>query len=359
MVFDLGTILSGFFDVGSAAVPYFIVVFAVEQLPRPAAARPAVRHGRPQADDRGTYLVSAALVAVLGFLLLSGSLDDWSFMRWCSVTFFLASAGASSAYLTVSEIFPLETRALAIALFFAVGTAVGGITGPVLFGQFIHSGDLRLVAVGFFIGAGAMALGGMAELAFGVRAEQRSLEDIATPADRRGGRGGLAQRALSGRPSANAPAPRGVRQGGPRAGAADRRPHGPPPGNASAPGSTADTAERGNGQIRSTHRAWPARPAQRAGPRPWPSGPLDHEIEQVSRALARSTARPVPRSSSSGTVDGRSGGPGRFRNALREAVRESRAKALPGDLYSPAGRSAGHGEGPGKPPRTRDDGGDG
>ena len=99
----------------------------------------------------------------------------------CWAAFFLASAGASSAYLTVSEIFPMETRALAIALFFAVGTATGGIVGPELFGQLINSGSKHLVAIGFFVGAGAMALGGVAELLFGVRAEQQSLENIAKP----------------------------------------------------------------------------------------------------------------------------------------------------------------------------------
>ena len=148
----------------------------------------------------GTYLGSAALVAVLGVLLLSGSLTTWSFMALVLATFFLASAGASSAYLTVSEVFPMETRALAIALFFAVGTAVGGIAGPALFGQFIHSGDADLVALGFFIGAAAMALGGVAELLFGVRAEQQSLEAIATPAHRRGGRRRGSRRA-AGRPA--------------------------------------------------------------------------------------------------------------------------------------------------------------
>jgi hypothetical protein len=93
----------------------------------------------------------------------------------------VASAGASSAYLTVSEVFPMETRALAIAFFFAIGTAIGGITGPALFGQFIHSGNADQVATGFFIGAAVMALGGLAEIRYGVRAERRSLEDIARP----------------------------------------------------------------------------------------------------------------------------------------------------------------------------------
>ena len=75
----------------------------------------------------------------------------------------------------------METRALAIAFFFAIGTATGGIVGPLLFGHLIHSGGRDLVATGFFIGAGAMALGGIADLLFGVRAEQQSLENIAKP----------------------------------------------------------------------------------------------------------------------------------------------------------------------------------
>jgi MFS family permease len=129
----------------------------------------------------GTYLLSAAIVTLLGVLLLTGSLTTWLFMGLVMATFFLASAGASSAYLTVSEVFPMETRALAIALFFAIGTATGGIVGPELFGQLIHSGNKDLIAIGFFIGAGAMGLGGVAELLFGVRAEQRSLENIAKP----------------------------------------------------------------------------------------------------------------------------------------------------------------------------------
>jgi MFS family permease len=95
----------------------------------------------------------------------------------------LASAGSSAAYLTVSEIFPMETRALAIAFFYfyAIGTAVGGITGPLLFGQLINSHQRGPVMVGFFIGAAVMAVGGVIELLFGVAAERASLESIAQP----------------------------------------------------------------------------------------------------------------------------------------------------------------------------------
>jgi len=181
VVFDLGTILHEFFDVSAGSVPLYTTIFALSNFMGPLLLGRLFDTVGRIPMIAGTYLGSAALVALLAILLLSGSLTTWSFMALILATFFLASAGASSAYLTVSEVFPMETRALAIALFFAVGTAVGGITGPELFGQFIHSGDIDLVATGFFIGAGAMALGGVAELFLGVRAEQQSLENIARP----------------------------------------------------------------------------------------------------------------------------------------------------------------------------------
>ena len=129
----------------------------------------------------GTYIGSAVVLAVLTVLFVGGSLGLWGFMALLLVTFFLASAGASSAYLTVSEIFPMETRALAIAFFYAIGTAVGGITGPFLFGKMIESGEESQVAIAFFIGAGVMAIGGLVELVLGVKAEGQQLEDIAKP----------------------------------------------------------------------------------------------------------------------------------------------------------------------------------
>ncbi|MHB1834743.1 MAG: hypothetical protein ACYCXW_07240, partial [Solirubrobacteraceae bacterium] len=114
-------------------------------------------------------------------LFLSNSLGQWTMEAFIMGIFFLASAGASAAYLTVSEIFPMETRALAIAFFYAIGTAAGGITGPLVFSNFISAGHRGLVALAFGIGLGLMALGGIAELVLGVKAEQRSLEDIAKP----------------------------------------------------------------------------------------------------------------------------------------------------------------------------------
>ncbi len=121
------------------------------------------------------------LAAVLAIVMLSGSQNLWLFMALLMATFFVASAGASAAYLTVSEIFPMETRALAIAFFYAIGTAVGGISGPLLFGNLIESGDRSMVSIAFFVGAAVMALAGLVEVFFGVKAERANLEDIAMP----------------------------------------------------------------------------------------------------------------------------------------------------------------------------------
>jgi MFS family permease len=101
-------------------------------------------------------------------------------MAWM-VIFFFASAAASSAYLTVSEIFPLEARALAIAVFYALGTAIGGATGPLLFGYLIVSGALAAVAGGYAVAAVLMLVAAGAELRFGIDAERRPLESIAEP----------------------------------------------------------------------------------------------------------------------------------------------------------------------------------
>jgi MFS family permease len=300
VTFDLGTLLNEFYNVGSQSVPYFMVVFAVSNFLGPLLlGRYFDTVGRVPMIA-GTYLGSAALVTVLGILLLNGSLGKWGFMALVLATFFLASAGASSAYLTVSEVFPMETRALAIALFFAVGTAVGGIAGPALFGQFIHSGDTNLVALGFFIGATAMALGGIAELLWGVKAEQRSLEDIATPLTAAGGHESRV-RARTQR----------IRDRE-RAGLRRLRPG---PGTAFySPGMM------GTGTTDSRHEEAVARD-------------FDREIAAVVLVLAE--AGPLSRAELATRLGARGWGPGRYRRALREAVREGGAVRGPGGGYGP------------------------
>jgi len=131
----------------------------------------------------GTYVVSGVLLAVTGVML--GGLNATTLTAMGMIVFFFASAGASAAYLTASEVFPMETRALCIAFFYAIGTAAGGISGPLLFGKLIDdasaSGDITAIALGYFIGAALMIIGGVVEAFLGVRAEGQSLESIAKP----------------------------------------------------------------------------------------------------------------------------------------------------------------------------------
>jgi MFS family permease len=322
VTFDLGTIVTRYFGVSSSAVPAFMVVFAAGNFLGPLLlGRLFDTVGRIPMIS-GTYFTSAAVVIVLGFLLRGGSLTAWSFMAFVVVAFFFASAGASSAYLTVSEIFPMETRALAIALFYAVGTAIGGITGPLLFGHFIHSGDLNQVATGFFIGAGAMAVGGVAELLFGVRAEGRSLEGIAKPLTAMEAE---AERAPNGLPKGLEPAARErtERIRGRTARARLRERHGarrfrPGPGTSFySPGmlGTAGTTSR--------YTAMAERDT-------------DREIQAVQQALDE--RGPLDEDELELAVHGAGWGPGRFHSALREAVDEGRAERLKRRRYGPARR---------------------
>jgi MFS family permease len=321
VTFDLGTILNNFFDVSSSDVPYFLVVFAAGNFLGPLLlGRLFDTVGRIPMIS-GTYLGSAAVVVLLALLLRGDVLTTWSFMALLLVAFFLASSGASSAYLTVSEIFPMETRALSIALFYAVGTAVGGITGPLLFGQFIHSGSADQVATGFLIGAGAMALGGVAELVFGVRAEGKSLEDIATPLTALDAEGALeAPAAARDEAPATAVAER-VRDRRERDRTGARR-FRPGPGRSfTAPGMVAMAGTPGRSSAMADEI-------------------LDREIELIVRALAAAT-NAITHDELARLVSARGWGPGRFDDALHQAIREGRAGTAPHHRYGPPGARAG------------------
>ncbi|MDH3320144.1 MAG: MFS transporter [Betaproteobacteria bacterium] len=128
-----------------------------------------------------TYGTSATLLALTGWLFTQDLLSAAGQTAMWSVIFFFASAAASSAYLTASEVFPLEIRALAIAIFFAVGTGTGGVLAPWLFGTLIGSGSRDAVFGGYLLGAALMLLAVGAVLAYGVRAERKSLEEVAPP----------------------------------------------------------------------------------------------------------------------------------------------------------------------------------
>ena len=128
-----------------------------------------------------TYIVSGVLLAATGYLFMQGAHRRQTQTLCWTVIFFFASAAASSAYLTVSETFPLEIRALAIAFFYAVGTGIGGVVAPWLFGLLIETGSRVSVFGGYLFGAVLMAGGGLVAWFWGVNAERKPLEVVARP----------------------------------------------------------------------------------------------------------------------------------------------------------------------------------
>ena len=129
----------------------------------------------------GTYGLSGLLLVAVAILFGMDVLTAWTQTIGWMVIFFIASAAASSAYLTASEIFPLETRAMAIALFYALGTLIGGVTAPFLFGHLIGSGSQWAVAGGYAGAAALMIAAAVCEAVLGVEAAGKSLEDVAQP----------------------------------------------------------------------------------------------------------------------------------------------------------------------------------
>jgi MFS family permease len=128
-----------------------------------------------------TYALSGLLLAGAGYLFATGALSATSQTVAWMVIFFFASAAASSAYLTVSETFPLEVRALAIAFFYAIGTGIGGVAGPWLFGRLIDSGSRWSVYAGYLFGAVLMLMAAVIAGRWGVSAERKSLEAVSRP----------------------------------------------------------------------------------------------------------------------------------------------------------------------------------
>jgi MFS family permease len=129
----------------------------------------------------GTYLISGAMLCFSAWLFAAGILSAAGQTFIWIVIFFFASAGASAGYLTVSEIFPIEIRAEALAVFFAIAQIFGAV-GPVFYGALIGNGSNRAnLAIGYLVGGGMMILGGVIEAVLGINAEGKSLEAIAPP----------------------------------------------------------------------------------------------------------------------------------------------------------------------------------
>jgi MFS family permease len=176
--FTYGDTLSTFLDVKQTG--WYLAIFAASNFIGALVLSPLFDSVGRVKMIAGTYILSGVLLAIAGTML--GSLSAVTLTLFGAIIFFFASAGACAAYLPASEIFPMETRALCSAFYYAVGTAVGGISGPLLFGRLIEGADaITGIAPGYFLGAALMIAGGVVEIFLGVKAEGQSLEDIAQP----------------------------------------------------------------------------------------------------------------------------------------------------------------------------------
>jgi MFS family permease len=179
--FSYALVLTRFYAVPAASVGWYILPFALGNFLGPLLLGPLFDTLGRKPMIGATYALSGILLAIVGYLFREGLLDAVQLTASWTVIFFFASAAASSAYLTVSESFPLEARALAIALFYALGTATGGVVSPWLFGILIATGERGAVFVGYLFGAGLMIAAAITEFAIGVKAERRPLESVARP----------------------------------------------------------------------------------------------------------------------------------------------------------------------------------
>jgi MFS family permease len=179
--FTYALVLINFYGVGSKRVPLYGLAFSIGNLLGPLILGPLFDTLGRKKMIAGTYLVSGSLLAVSAVLFENGSLDATTQTLMWVVIFFFASAGASAAYLTVSETWPIEIRAEAIAVFFAIGAIFGAI-GPLLYGALIGDGSSTTgLFIGYLIGAGIMILGGIVEVLIGIDAEGKSLETVTKP----------------------------------------------------------------------------------------------------------------------------------------------------------------------------------
>jgi MFS family permease len=177
--FTYALVLTKFYQVPAGSIGLYILPFAVVNFCGPLILGRFFDTVGRKPMIALTYGLSGTLLAVTGYLFWQGYLNSVTQTIAWSAIFFFASAGASSAYLTVSEIFPMEIRAMAIAFFFVVGQGAG-ILAPWLFGKLIQTSALS-VFFGNLIGAGFMIIGAVVAMLFGVKAEGKALEDIATP----------------------------------------------------------------------------------------------------------------------------------------------------------------------------------
>jgi len=179
--FTYALVLTDFFGIPSSHVGWYILPFAAGNFLGPLLLGRLFDTLGRRVMIPLTYGTSGVLLALSGYLFSIGALSAQTQTLAWMIIFFFASPAASAAYLTVSETFPLEVRALAIALFYAIGTGIGGVAGPALFGALIDTGSRNSVFAGYMLGATLMVAAAVIARRYGVAAERRSLEDVARP----------------------------------------------------------------------------------------------------------------------------------------------------------------------------------
>jgi MFS family permease len=179
--FTYALILTDFYGVPPGRVGWYILPFAAGNFLGPLLLGHLFDTLGRRAMISATYALSGILLAAAGYLFSAGLVSATQLTVAWMIIFFFASAAASSAYLTVSEIFPLEIRALAVAFFYAVGTGIGGVAAPWLLGALIDTGSRGSVALGYWFGAVLMVAAAAIEWRFGIAAERRPLEAVCRP----------------------------------------------------------------------------------------------------------------------------------------------------------------------------------
>lgn len=179
--FTYALMLTQFYGVAPASIGWFMLPFALGNFFGPLLLGRLFDSLGRKMMICATYAIAGVLLCLTGWLFAEGVLTAVSQTVAWTVIFFFASAAASAAYLTVGELFPLETRAISISLFYAFGTLLGGVAGPTVFGALIDTGERSQILVGYLLGGGLMLLAAVAAAVLGVRAERRPLEEVAPP----------------------------------------------------------------------------------------------------------------------------------------------------------------------------------
>src|SRR5450631_2002596 len=179
--FTFALVLTDFYGIASSKVGWYVLPFAAGNFLGPLLLGRLFDSMGRRVMITLTYGVSGVLLALSGYLFAIGVLSAESQTIAWMVIFFFASPAASAAYLTVSETFPLELRALAIAMFYAVGTGIGGVAGPALFGVLIDSGSRDSVFAGYLLGSALMIAAAAIGWRYAIAAERRTLESVARP----------------------------------------------------------------------------------------------------------------------------------------------------------------------------------